>query len=97
MDISTFIEENNNINEIHNVNHQLQIIKNWIKIIDTENHLDNGKDVNEEPLEFELASHAIHPADDLSAKQDLLNLFNDSLEASIYLSSLTNCNQLPNY
>jgi len=30
--------------------------------------LDNGKDVNEEPLEFELASHAIHPADDLSAK-----------------------------
>ena len=39
-----------------------------------------------------LASHAIHPADDPLAKWDLLNLFNDSLEAPIYLGSLTNCN-----
>ena len=91
-DIATFIEENNNANEIHNVDHWLQMVENWIKILDTENHLDNGEDVDEKPLEFELAGRAIHLADDPLAKWDLLNLFNDTLEASIYLDSLTNCN-----
>ena len=90
MDISTFIEENNDINKIHNVDHWLQMIENWIKMIDTENYLNNGEDVNEELLEFELAGHAIHLVDDLLAKWDLLNLFNDLLKAPIYLSSLTN-------
>ncbi len=59
-------------------------------MLDIENHLDNGEDINEELLEFELGSHIIHLADNLLAKWNLLNLFNDSLEAPIYLSSLTN-------
>ena len=59
-------------------------------MLDVENHLDNGEDINEESLEFELGGHIIHPTDDPLAKWDLLNLFNDSLEAPIYLGSLTN-------
>jgi len=55
-------------------------------MLDAENHLDNGDNVSEEPIEFELGGHTIHPADDPMAKWDLLNLFNNSLEAPIYLA-----------
>ncbi|CAI2186994.1 13108_t:CDS:1, partial [Funneliformis geosporum] len=46
--------------------------------------------INEEPLKFELGGRVIYPADDSLAKWNLLDLFNDSLEALIYLSSLMN-------
>ncbi|CAI2168557.1 9115_t:CDS:1, partial [Funneliformis geosporum] len=46
----------------------------------------NGDNVSEEPIEFELGGHIIHPADDPMAKWDLLNLFNNSLEAAVYLA-----------
>ena len=59
-------------------------------MLDVENHLDNGEDINKESFEFELGGRIIHLADDLLAKWNLLNLFNDSLEALIYLDSLTN-------
>ncbi len=88
-----FIKEddnNNNAIEIFNVDNWLQIIENWIKMLDVENHLDNGEDINKESFEFELGGRIIHLADDLLAKWNLLNLFNDSLEALIYLDSLTN-------
>ncbi|CAG8579057.1 14134_t:CDS:2 [Funneliformis mosseae] len=62
-DTIIFIEENNNANEIHNVDHWLQMVENWIKMLDTGNHLDNGKDVDEESLGFELTGHVIYPAD----------------------------------
>ncbi len=41
-------------------------------MLDTENHLDNGDNVSEEPIEFQLGGHAIHPADDSMAMWDLL-------------------------
>jgi len=37
-------------------------------MLDTENYLDNGNNVSEELIEFELGSHAVHPADDSMAK-----------------------------
>ncbi|CAG8643658.1 3824_t:CDS:1, partial [Funneliformis mosseae] len=49
-------------------------------MLNTENCLDSSDNINEEPIEFELGSHDIHLADDLMAKWNLLNLFNDSLE-----------------
>jgi|GEM_PF-5690262 len=93
IDASIIIENddnNNNTSEIFNVDNWLQVVENWIKMLDIENHLDNGEDINEEPLEFELGGRVIHPADDPLAKWNLLDLFNDSLEAPIYLSSLMN-------
>jgi hypothetical protein len=92
IDTSIFNEndDNNNASEIFNVDNWLQVVENWIKMLDIENHLDNGEDINEEPLEFELGGRIIHPADDPLAKWNLLDLFNDSLDAPIYLSSLTN-------
>ncbi|UZO00341.1 uncharacterized protein OCT59_011475 [Rhizophagus irregularis] len=82
--------EDNNTSEILSADHWLWMVENWVKMLDIENHLDNGENVNEEPIEFELGGRDIHPADDPLAKWDLLFLFNDSLEAPVYLSSLTN-------
>ncbi|CAB5302966.1 unnamed protein product [Rhizophagus irregularis] len=82
--------EDNNTSEILSADHWLRMVENWVKMLDIENHLDNGENVNEEPIEFELGGRDIHPADDPLAKWDLLFLFNDSLEAPVYLSSLTN-------
>ncbi len=75
-----------NADEILSVDHWLRIVENWIEMLDTENHLDNGNNVSEEPIEFELGGYAVHPADDSMAKWNLLNLFNNSLEAPIYLT-----------
>ncbi|CAG8681703.1 13169_t:CDS:2, partial [Funneliformis mosseae] len=44
---------NNNANEIHNVDHWLQMVENWIKILDTENHLDNSEDIDKELLNIQ--------------------------------------------
>ncbi len=88
-----FIKEddnNNSANEIFNVDNWLQIVENQIKMLDVKNYLDNDEDINEESLEFELGSYIIYLADNSLVKQNLLNLFNNSLEALIYLDSLTN-------
>ncbi|RGB34187.1 hypothetical protein C1646_760843 [Rhizophagus diaphanus] len=82
--------EDNNTSEILSADHWLRMVENWVKMLDIKNHLDNGENVNEELIEFELGGRDIHPADDPLAKWDLLFLFNDSLEAPVYLSSLTN-------
>ena len=96
-DEETIIDDNlegdlniDNTNEILSVDHWSQIVEDWIKMLDTENHLDNGDNISEEPIEFELGGRNIHPADDPTAKWDLLNLFDNSLEAPIFLDSLTN-------
>ena len=44
------------------------MIENCIKILNIENHLNNDKNVNKEPLEFELTSHIIHSTDDSLVK-----------------------------
>lgn len=82
--------EDNNASKILNADHWLRIVENWVKMLDIENHLDNGENINEEPVEFELGGRDIHPADDPLAKWDLLNLFNNLLEAPVYIGSLTN-------
>ena len=78
--------DNANTDEILSSDHWLRIVENWIEMLDTENHLNNGDNVSEEPIEFELGGRIIHPADDPIAKCDLLNLFNNSLEAPVYLA-----------
>jgi hypothetical protein len=62
-----------------------QIIESWIDIVNIEDQLENGETIDNEILgfEFKFGSRITHPADDLSAKWKLLELFDDSLEAPI--------------
>ncbi|CAG8493533.1 12271_t:CDS:2 [Racocetra fulgida] len=59
------------------------IIESWVDILDLENQLENGKIVDNEPPEFEFCGHIIHLADDPSAKWNLSELFDSSLDAPI--------------
>ena len=61
-------------------------------MVDTENHLDSENVIDEETYDFEVGGHDTHPADNKLAKQKLLNLFNESLEIPVYISSMLNLN-----
>jgi len=60
-----------------------RVIENWIDMVDAENHVDNEEIMDNETLEFEFGGRIIHPAEDPSAKWNLLELFDDSLEAPV--------------
>ncbi|CAG8780280.1 15928_t:CDS:2, partial [Racocetra persica] len=61
----------------------LNVIKNWVGILDSENRLENGEIVNDKLPEFEFGEHTTYLADDSLAKWNLLELFNNSLDLSI--------------
>ena len=56
------------------------------------NHLDSENVIDEEIYDFKVGGHDTHPADNKLAKWKLLNLFNQSLEIPICISSMLNLN-----
>ncbi|CAG8761841.1 10560_t:CDS:1, partial [Racocetra fulgida] len=59
----------------------LNMVENWTNTVDDEDNFDQNESSSNETLEFELGGRITHPADDPLAKWNLLDLFNDSLEA----------------
>ena len=88
--------ENINSDNALNSERWVQMIENWIEMVNVEeNQLDRRNDMNEsdeEAYEFEIAGHNIHPADNKLAKWKLLDLFDNSLEAPVCIGSMINLN-----
>ncbi|GES95927.1 ribonuclease H-like domain-containing protein [Rhizophagus clarus] len=85
-------ENTNNGTNILNSEQWIKMIEHWIELVDTENHLDNDDVINEETYNFEVDGQDTHPADNPLAKWKLLDLFNESLEMPVYVSSMINLN-----
>ncbi|CAG8511836.1 10575_t:CDS:1, partial [Ambispora gerdemannii] len=87
---TTIIEDTNTIQdiEVSDQEHWERVIENWFEMLETENYLPESEIV--ENFEFEFGGHDIHPADDSLAKWELFNLFNNSLEAPVFIDSMIN-------
>jgi hypothetical protein len=73
-----------------------KMIDNWIEMVNMEeNQLDSENFIgesDERPYDFEVGGHDTHPADNMQAKWKLLDLFDESLEAPVYIGSMINLN-----
>ncbi|PKK75879.1 hypothetical protein RhiirC2_816375 [Rhizophagus irregularis] len=82
--VNDIFEEYDNNNTL-NPEQWTKIIESWIELVNTENYSNNLDSREVEPYDFEVGGHDTHPADNPSAKWKLFDLFNDSLEAPIYM------------
>ncbi|CAB4386545.1 unnamed protein product [Rhizophagus irregularis] len=82
--VNDIFEEYDNNNTL-NPEQWTKIIESWIELVNTENNSNNLDSREVEPYDFEVGGHDTHPADNPSAKWKLFDLFNDSLEAPIYM------------
>jgi hypothetical protein len=85
---NTFEDANNNV---LNSEQWAKMIENWIEMVNTESYSDNNNEnVIDEDYDFEAGGHDTHPADNQLAKWKLLDLFDESLEAPVYIGSMIN-------
>ncbi|UZO23012.1 uncharacterized protein OCT59_015358 [Rhizophagus irregularis] len=82
--VNDIFEEYDNNNTL-NPEQWTKIIESWIELVNTENNSNNLDSREVEPYDFEVGGHDTHPADNPLAKWKLFDLFNDSLEAPIYM------------
>ncbi|CAG8568138.1 12934_t:CDS:2, partial [Racocetra fulgida] len=61
------------------------VIMDWTDMLNSKNYLTDGESIQEEPLNFKFVDFTIHLADDLLAKWNLTTLFNNTLDASVFL------------
>lgn len=68
-----------------------KMIENWIEMVNAEEiQEDFIGESDERPYDFEVDGHDTHPADNVLAKWKLLDLFDESLEAPVYIGSMIN-------
>ncbi|CAB4439693.1 unnamed protein product [Rhizophagus irregularis] len=82
--VNDIFEEYDNNNTL-NPEQWTKIIESWIEMVNTENNSNNLDSREVEPYDFEVGGHDTHPADNPLTKWKLFDLFNDSLEAPIYM------------
>ena len=78
------IEDTNTIQdiEVSDQDHWERIMEDWFEMLETENYVPESENEN---FEFEFGGRSIHSADDSLAKWKLLDMFNDSLEAPVFI------------
>ncbi|CAG8634489.1 4192_t:CDS:2, partial [Dentiscutata erythropus] len=73
------------------------VITDWTDMLDSENHLTNVNLFKKTPLYFEFVGLTVYPANDPLAKWDLATLFNNTLDAPVFLESISQNSISGNY